>query len=200
MPKPRRIHKRLPTAPKAGPLLRKPIDRLARTLPNGLTPLQDRWLAEWIKDTHGDPIEAARRAGAQGDDADLKRIVSRWRQDPYVRARLDEFMRGNTLSADETLAALSREATRAVDARDRVRALELLAKYHGLQTEQVAVRALPQDPKQLDDLLMMELSRVKGIPVALLAPAKRGQRLKDPLTDPRADEAEQPDEGGDDSA
>ena len=85
---------------------------------------------------------------------------------------------------------MSQEATRATDARDRVRALELLAKYHGLQTEQVAVRALPQDPKQLDDLLMMELSRVKGIPVALLAPAKRGQRLKDPLTDPRGDEGE----------
>jgi hypothetical protein len=45
---------------------------------------------------------------------------------------------------------------------DRLRALQLLGKYHALWTEVQAIRDLPKDERKLDAMIEYQLKRVMG--------------------------------------
>jgi len=120
-----------------------------------LTPKQRIWLAEYLGGARFNATEAARRAGYK--DAEVSGLDNK--QNPVVAARVREVLSAQCLSSDEVLAELRDVATAewrdfltiktdprtgaTVDVRmdlsNKVKALELLGKAHGIFTDRVDI-------------------------------------------------------------
>jgi len=120
-----------------------------------LTPKQRIWLAEYLGGARFNATEAARRAGYK--DVEVSGLDNK--QNPVVAARIREVLSAKCLSPDEVLAELRDVATAewrdfltiktdprtgvTVDVRmdlsNKVKALELLGKAHGIFTDRVDI-------------------------------------------------------------
>lgn len=122
-------------------------------------------------------VEAARQAGYNGNDATLRSIASENLTKPNIRAAIDQRLRSTILSANQVLSELSEVAFadwrefieittdkngNTVDVRlkltDKLKALELLGKYHKLFVDKFEI----VQPEDLDAALERELARVAG--------------------------------------
>lgn len=127
-----------------------------------LTPKQQRFINLYLGACKGNATEAARQAGYS--DPEVSGFDCK--QNPVIRARIDEVLGAESMSSAEVLAGLT-EVARAdwrdflqvktnpitgevVDAKlvlgDKVKALELLGKYHKLFTEKVDLGDANGDP------------------------------------------------------
>lgn len=71
-----------------------------------------------------------------------------------------ESMRADEVLRELTVIASGHEPNARVS--DRIRALELLGKYHALFTEVQEIRDLPKDERKLDAMIEFHLKRVLG--------------------------------------
>lgn len=120
---------------------------------NGFTPKQQRFIDAYLGESHGNATDAARKAGY----SDPEQSGYQCKQNVEIRAHIDAVLSARSLSSQEVLAELT-EVARAdwrdflriitdprtgdvVDAKivlgDKVKALELLGKYHALWQEKV---------------------------------------------------------------
>jgi phage terminase small subunit len=118
-----------------------------------LTLKQEMFICEYLKTRNA--TLAAKLAGYNGDDLTLKSIGSENLSKPAIRAEIDKRVQSRILSSNQVLAELSdvgfadwREFVEVkmkdgevVDAslqlKDKIRALELVGKYHKLFTDRV---------------------------------------------------------------
>lgn len=108
-----------------------------------LTPKQQLFVEAYLGEANGNGTKAARLAGYKGNDKTLGVIATENLSKPSiasrVRERLTEATKG--MNADEVLSELAKIARMDADHPDpkavqnKVRALELLGKYHKLFTE-----------------------------------------------------------------
>lgn len=124
-----------------------------------LTLKQQRFINSYLGEAKGNATAAARAAGYQGDDQTLRRTAADNLTNPHIRARIDEVMQAESLSAHEVLRELTAVASAPtehfmqvirpaddetgapmqvrLDYSSKVKSLELLGKYHKLFTEKV---------------------------------------------------------------
>lgn len=132
-----------------------------------LTPKQQRFVEAYVGPATGNATQAARIAGYKGNDITLAAVGHENLRKPRVAEAVKERtqMALDSLGADEMLRQVSRialgEEPKARIA-DRLRALELMGKYHALWTDVQAVKDLPKDERELDALLAYHLKRVAG--------------------------------------
>ena len=129
---------------------------------NGLTLKQETFVQEYLGEARGNATEAARRAGYKNPSQDGYDNLRK----PHIRALIDEHLMAKSLTSAEVLAELTSVAMApwqdflqvrtnprtgdVVDAKivlsDKVKALELLGKYHKLFTERTEVSGPDGDP------------------------------------------------------
>ena len=117
---------------------------------------RERFVTAYLGEAQGSGTAAARIAGYAGSDATLAVTAHRLLSLPYIRNRVRAELERSAMSASEVLGhltAIAREPGTAT--RDRIRALEILAKHHGLLAERV-------DVLMLDSLIESELIRIRG--------------------------------------
>ena len=132
-----------------------------------LTPKQQRFVEAYVWPASGNASEAARLAGYRGNPQTLRAVGHENLTKPDIAAAVKERTEKalESMGADEVLRQVSLIACgHEPNARvsDRLRALELLGKYHALWTEVQAVRDLPKDERALDALIEYHLNRVAG--------------------------------------
>ncbi|HKS27810.1 MAG TPA: terminase small subunit [Pyrinomonadaceae bacterium] len=118
------------------------------------TLLQRLWAEAYIGKANGDGVEAARIAGYKGSPHVLAQIAYENLKKPHIKALISVRVEEAAMSANEVLKELTKVAKadwqeflqvrrnkkgEVVDAtivlRDKIRALELMGKYHGLFQE-----------------------------------------------------------------
>lgn len=121
---------------------------------------QELFIEYLLGESAGNATDAARKAGYMGDDRTLAVTGHRLLRNPNVAARVQARLAEAAMSADEVLAHLA-EIARApwqeflqiktvrgevvdvrMDLTNKVKALELLGKYHKLFTEKVEVEVV----------------------------------------------------------
>jgi phage terminase small subunit len=121
---------------------------------------QQLFIEAYLGEAKGNATEAARRAGYSGSEDTLRQVASENLTKPAIAARIAQRVREVAMSADEVLIELTKIARapwqefvvevtngrgQVVDVRlsltDKLKALELLAKYHKLLVQQVDVSA-----------------------------------------------------------
>jgi phage terminase small subunit len=125
-----------------------------------LTLKQERFVTAYLGPASGNGAAACRLAGYRGSPKALSEMARQNLGKPGIRARIQQVLDAESISANEVLQRLTAIARadwrhlvrvrhdmrgEVVDARlvlaDQVRALELLGKYHGLWTERHDVSA-----------------------------------------------------------
>ncbi len=115
---------------------------------------QELFIRHMCGQARGNATEAARLAGYEGDANTLKVTASRLMDNPIIKARISEFVTDVGVSSSEVLSELATIAFSPwqehvieitdksgntvgarMDLKDKVRALELLGKYHKLFTD-----------------------------------------------------------------
>lgn len=102
-----------------------------------LTPKQSRFVEAYLGPARGNATEAARIAGYKGNDATLSAVGAENLGKPLIAETVAERLATSlrTLGADDILAELSaiaRDKGPMARTADRLRALELLGRYHKL--------------------------------------------------------------------
>lgn len=140
-----------------------------------LTVKQKLFVEHYLATRNG--VEAARLAGYSGNDATLRTVAWENLTKPDIRTEIEARLRPFILSANQVLAELSEVAFadwrefieivtdklgNTVDVKlrlnDKLKALELVGKYHKLFTDKVEFAA----GEDLDAALERELARVAG--------------------------------------
>ena len=89
----------------------------------------------------GNATEAARRAGYRGDDGTLAQVGHENLKKPEILAAVEARMQEAAMETDEVLAELSKiarmDATSSSALSSKVRALEILAKIHGMMSDKL---------------------------------------------------------------
>ena len=160
--------------------------RHARAAHGGLSERALRFARFWAETGNG--AESARLAGYHGDVNTRSAHACRLLRDGRVQAEIARHMEALGLVKDpaEVVAGVAKIATKA-QARDadRLRAYELLGKFHALWTEVHAVRDLPRDPARLREVIASEVVRVLGADAILqLADRIRAERRALPAPTP----------------
>lgn len=136
---------------------------------------------------HGIGAQAARHAGYTGTSQSLAVTASTLLRRPKVRALVATALEARGLAQDPQKVVAGVAALAAPGAgertQDKLKALELLGKFHAIWTDVHAVRDLPRDPAKLRDIVETELLRVLG-PDALLQLADRVRSERRALTAP----------------
>lgn len=131
-------------------------DTALTTTDNSLTAKQELFVDYFVGESRGNATDAARRAGYDGTAASLRRIGSQNLRKPpihaAIRERLDELgaTQGEVLAELRSVAFMSLDACvggvvngkgeiigACMDARAKMQALEMLAKFHGLLTDKI---------------------------------------------------------------
>jgi len=110
-------------------------------MPDGrLTSKQEQFIAAYLGNAHGNAAGAARSAGYKQPHVQGSRLLA----NVSIRAQIDAELKARALSEYEVLAELSELArvewhvlARARELGSKVKALELLGKYHKLWTDKV---------------------------------------------------------------
>jgi hypothetical protein len=123
-----------------------------------LTHKQRLFVETYLGLAAGNGTEAARLAGYRGSEATLAQVAHENLRKPEIAAELQRRVEKTAMPADEVLAELSRVAR--MDARipgaaaPKVRALEILAKIHGLTSERLQISMdRGQLERSLDELI-----------------------------------------------
>ena len=167
--------------PKPGPMVARAAHarRHARTANGALSERALRFARFWAETGNG--AESARLAGYRGDVDSRSAHACRLLRDGRVQAEIARHMEALGLVTDpaEVVAGVAKMATKA-EARDadRLRAYELLGRFHAIWQDVQLIRELPRDPAKLRELIEVELLRVLGEEAIL--------RLADRIRDRRA--------------
>lgn len=122
-----------------------------------LTLKQERFIAAYLGEAKGNATEAARKAGYAGNTDTLKVDGARLLANANIRARIDEVLQAESMSSAEVLRELTdvakaewgafvlyttdpktgQEIPVKMDLGGKVKALELLGKYHKMFTDKV---------------------------------------------------------------
>ena len=151
--------------PKPGPILARAAHarRHARAAHGALSERALRFARFWAETGNG--AESARLAGYRGDVDTRSSHACRLLRDGRVQAEVARHMEALGLVKDpaEVVAGVAKMATKA-QARDadRLRAYELLGRYHAIWQDVQLIRELPRDPAKLRELIEVELVRVLG--------------------------------------
>jgi len=99
-----------------------------------LTDKQELWISHYLGGASLNATEAARMAGYK--DCDSAGFTNR--KNPILRARIDEELRARAASSEVVLDAIAQLAfSPTITPQDRIKALELLGKAHGLFTDRL---------------------------------------------------------------
>jgi hypothetical protein len=126
--------------PTSALVVKKPNPRHA----DGLTELQSRFAYFYVTDARMNASEAARLAGYTGEKQQLASTASTLLRNPVIRNKINEHLSVFSMSAPEILSELTTIAKFPVEEytdprmlTNKLKALELLAKHHGLLVERV---------------------------------------------------------------
>lgn len=119
-----------------------------------LSPKKKAWIKAFRGEANGDPTEAARKAGYGGNVWQIgQKLLAELA--PYIASPdLLEKEAGRILESNEILAELSRIA-RNPQARDRIKAMEVLLEYHGT--------LLPIKPTKPKATLLTEIKELTSL-------------------------------------
>lgn len=134
-----------------------------RGLRRGLPERRERFARAWVETGNG--AESARRAGYTGSPNVVCATACGLLKDAKVQARIAELMEaaGMVRDAVQVVSFVSRVAASGSErTQDRLRAADLLGKYHAIWTDVQVVRELPRDPARLRELIAVELARIFG--------------------------------------
>jgi hypothetical protein len=125
-----------------------------------LSPRQRLFVMAYISDARFNATEAARQAGYTAKGHGLEVVASRLLRSVEVRSAIDYLLGPRLMTGDEVLTAIRAHADHS-DARIRVRALELLARAHGLLADRLKVEGTV-NVSQLSDAELEALRRKLG--------------------------------------
>lgn len=123
-----------------------------------LTDKQQVWLSEYL--TCWNATEAARRAGYSQPGISGSENLSK----PYIQDAIKEQLSLHVMTANEALARISsiaRAQWGALDTKIQLRALELIAKHHGVLRENVAI-VFPPEIERLIKQMGLDLNAVQA--------------------------------------
>lgn len=129
-----------------------------------LTDKQQVWLNEYL--TCWNATEAARRAGYSKPGISGHENLTK----PYIQDAIREQLATHVMSANEALARISsiaRAQWGALDTKIQLRALELIAKHHGVLRDNVAI-IFPPEVERLIQRMGWNLGEIQSEFIALL--------------------------------
>lgn len=132
-----------------------------------ITDKQQVWLSEYL--TCWNATEAARKAGYSKPGISGHENLTK----PYIQAAISEQLAEHVMTANEALARISsiaRAQWGALDTKIQLRALELIAKHHGVLRENVAI-VFPPEIERLIKQMGLDLSEVQAEFEALIRQA-----------------------------
>lgn len=108
-----------------------------------LTLKQKLFIEAYVGRARGNATEAARIAGYRGDEGTLAQVGHENLRKPEIRAAMEARVQRSAMEADEVLSELSKiarmDATSSSALSSKVRALEILAKIHGMMSDKLNV-------------------------------------------------------------
>jgi hypothetical protein len=139
-----------------------------------LTLKQERFVTAYLGEAHGNATLAAKVAGYAGNDVTLSSVAVENLRKPLIRRLVDERLEAEVPSSAVILRELAQIGLspvlygiagnvlepQAVQA--KLKALELLGKYHALFVDVTKGIEIPKTERELDEALVREWRRVKG--------------------------------------
>lgn len=152
-----------------------------------LTPLQKKFIEAYLGPARYNGTEAAILSGVsrgtRGNKTSSRAVVAvrayEFIRQPAVAARLREHFEASTRSADADVAELDRLAHspdsqwetpicnkegqvvgHRFEPRDKVRALEIKLKFHGVLSENLIIKSIPNTPAELEAALLEHMTRL----------------------------------------
>jgi phage terminase small subunit len=118
----------------------------AKTAESRLTDKQLAFVRAYTGEAGLNGYRAAEAAGYGGDRVVLNNIAQQNLRNPHIRKMISEYLETNAMTAGEVLAELSKVAKAPMDdlsdprlVKNKVTALTVLAKHHGLLTDRLDV-------------------------------------------------------------